>query len=157
MKLYLVRQGDAVSEAEAGSDRDRWLSMRGRELARGLARLLREHGVEPDLIVSSPYPRATQTAELLANGLDYLGHIPTLRCLEPSAQPRVAAQTIGEQDARVLIAVSHEPCISELSAFVVSRPAFVPYRTAQACSFDHGRPMFTFRADVMNVHTLFVD
>ena len=88
MKIYLVRHGEAVSEEKAGSDRDRWLSDRGRESARVLARLLRETNVAPDAIVCSPLPRAVQTAELLAQGLDYLGTVTALRCLEPAAQPR---------------------------------------------------------------------
>src|SRR5436190_6893002 len=91
MRIYLVRHGDAVPEDEAGSDRDRWLSPRGREAARILGRLLREQRVEPDAIVCSPLPRAVQTAELIAQGLDYIGHISSWRCLEPAAQPRVAA------------------------------------------------------------------
>lgn len=56
MKLYLVRHADAVSEDVAGSDDVRWLSARGREAARGLARLLREQNVELDAVVSSPLP-----------------------------------------------------------------------------------------------------
>src|SRR5919206_535521 len=48
VRIYLVRHGDAVPEEEAGSDRDRWLSPRGREAARVLARLLREQGVAPE-------------------------------------------------------------------------------------------------------------
>jgi phosphohistidine phosphatase SixA len=62
MKIYLVRHGDAVPEEEAGSDRDRWLSRRGRDAVRVLARLLREQGLaieSPlDAIVCSPLPRA---------------------------------------------------------------------------------------------------
>ena len=73
MRIYLVRHGDAVPEEDAGSDRDRWLSARGREAARILGRLLREQRVEPDAIVCSPLPRAVQTAELLAASLDFLG------------------------------------------------------------------------------------
>src|SRR5436309_1582525 len=66
MHIYLVRHGDAVPEEDAGSDRDRWLSARGREAARVLGRLLREQNIEPDAILCSPLPRAVQTAELLA-------------------------------------------------------------------------------------------
>src|SRR5687767_369682 len=47
VRIYLVRHGDAVPEEDAGSDRDRWLSPRGREAARVLGRLLREQGVSP--------------------------------------------------------------------------------------------------------------
>ena len=64
-----------------------------------LARLLREHGVAPDVVLASPLPRAVQTAELLATSLDYLGTVTALRCLEPAAQPRVAGNAILSCDA----------------------------------------------------------
>ncbi|MDX2092373.1 MAG: phosphohistidine phosphatase SixA [Kofleriaceae bacterium] len=156
MRIYLVRHGDAVPEEEAGSDRDRWLSARGREHARVLGRLLREQRVEPDVILSSPLPRAVQTAELLAQSLDYLGIVTSLRCLEPSAQPRVAATEIMARGVSVLV-VSHEPAISSLGAYLLSRPAFPQFRTAQCCALEDGKPTFTARADLDRVQAYFVD
>jgi len=156
MRIYLVRHGDAVPEEEAGSDRDRWLSARGREHARVLGRLLREQRLEPDVILSSPLPRAMQTAELLAQSLDYLGVVTSLRCLEPSAQPRVAATEIMARGTSVLV-VSHEPAISSLGAYLMSRPAFPQFRTAQCCAIEDGKPTFTARADLDRVQAYFVD
>ncbi|HVK87365.1 MAG TPA: phosphohistidine phosphatase SixA [Kofleriaceae bacterium] len=156
MRIYLVRHGDAVPEEEAGSDRDRWLSARGREHARVLGRLLREQRLEPDVILSSPLPRAMQTAELLAQSLDYLGDVTSLRCLEPSAQPRVAATEIMARGTSVLV-VSHEPAISSLGAYLMSRPAFPQFRTAQCCAIEDGKPTFTARADLDRVQAYFVD
>ena len=156
MRIYLVRHGDAVPEEEAGSDRDRWLSPHGRQAARVLGRLLREHAVAPDRILSSPLPRAVQTAELLAQGLDYLGTVTALRCLEPAAQPRVASGAILAAGASVLV-VSHEPAISTLGAFLLGVPAFPQFRTAQCCAIENGKPTFTARADLGQVRALFVD
>ncbi|HEY0189983.1 MAG TPA: phosphohistidine phosphatase SixA [Kofleriaceae bacterium] len=154
MRIYLVRHGDAVPEEQAGSDRDRWLSAQGREAARVLARLLREQGVAPDAILTSPLPRAVQTAELLAAGLDQLGVVTSLRCLEPSAQPRVAAHAIRDAGAAVLV-VSHEPLISALGAFLTGLPGFPQFRTAQCCAIDHGKPTFSARADLAQVVPMF--
>jgi phosphohistidine phosphatase len=156
MRIYLVRHGDAVPEDEAGSDRDRWLSPRGREAARILGRLLRETNVSPDAIVSSPLPRAAQTAELVAASIDYIGHIATLRCLEPSAQPRVAAGMIATLGASVIV-VGHEPSISALGAFLLGRPSFPPFRTAQCCAIEDGKPTFTARSDLDQVLAYFVE
>jgi phosphohistidine phosphatase len=156
VRIYLVRHGDAVPEEDAGSDRDRWLSARGRELSRVLGKLLREQRVEPDAIMCSPLPRAAQTAELLATSLDYLGVITSLRSLEPSAQPRVAANQILAAGGAVLV-VSHEPLISVLGAFLMGRPAFPQFRTAQCCAIEDGKPTFTARADLDQVQAYFVD
>jgi phosphohistidine phosphatase len=156
MQIYLVRHGDAVPEEEAGSDRDRWLSPRGREAARILGRLLREQGVAPDAILCSPLPRAVQTAELLAASLDYFDTISSRRCFEPSAQPRIAAGMVSAAGAAVII-VGHEPSISGLGAYLVGRPAFPQFRTAQCCALEHGKPTWTARADVGRVQAYFVD
>jgi phosphohistidine phosphatase len=156
VRIYLVRHGDAVPEEDAGSDRDRWLSPRGREATRVLGRLLREQAVTPDVVLSSPLPRAVQTAELLAASLDYLGTVVSLRCLEPAAQPRVASSAILAAGAAVIV-VSHEPAISAIGAFLLGLPAFPQFRTAQCCAIDNGKPTFTARADLAQVHPLFVE
>jgi phosphohistidine phosphatase len=155
VKVYLVRHADAVSEDVAGRDEDRWLSARGREAARGLARLLREQGVEPDAILSSPLPRAMQTAELIANALDFLGVVEVLPALRPGAHPRVAAQELITRGDAVLV-VGHEPSISSLGAFLLGIPSFPSMRTAQACAIVDGAPTFSSRADVMQTVALFV-
>ena len=156
MQIYLVRHGDAVPEEDAGSDRDRWLSARGREAARILGRLLREQRVEPAAIVCSPLPRAVQTAELIAASIDFLAPIVSLRCLEPSAQPRIAATAIANAGASVIV-VGHEPSISSLGAFLLGRPSFPPFRTAQCCAIEDGKPTFMARSDIATVTAYFVD
>ena len=156
MRVFLIRHADAVSEDVAGSDEDRWLSPRGREAARGLARLLREQQVELDAIVSSPLPRAVQTAELVADGLDYLGSIETWRTLAPGAHPRRAAGDLSAKGTSIAV-VGHEPGISSLGALILGLPAFPQLRTAQCCALEHGAPTFTARADTMQVHALFVE
>ena len=156
VKLYLIRHADAVPEDVAGSDSERWLSARGREAARGLARLLREQQVDLDAIVTSPLPRAVQTAELIANGLDYLGVITVVPGLAPGCHPRRVAELLSSFGSSVAV-VGHEPGISGLGAFVLGRPAFPPMRTAQCCALDRGTPAFTARADLMVVQALFLD
>ena len=157
MQIYLVRHGDAVPEEDAGSDRDRWLSSRGREAVRVLGRLLRDQKVEPEAIVSSPLPRAVQTAELLANAFDHFGTIVTLRCLEPGAHPRAAVNQIMAAGGSSVLVVSHEPTISGLGATLLGRPSFPNFRTAQCCAIEHGKPTFTARADLAQIVPLFTD
>jgi phosphohistidine phosphatase len=156
VKIYLVRHGEAVPEDDAGSDRDRWLNAKGREAARVLGRWLRENAVEPDAIVCSPLPRAVQTAELLAQSLDYFGVLRSLRALEPSAQPRVAAGEVLAAGLSVIV-VGHEPSISGLGAHLLGRPSFPPFRTAQCCAIENQKPTFMARADLAQVVPYFID
>lgn len=162
MKIYLVRHGDAVPEEDAGSDRDRWLSRRGRDAARVLGRLLREQGLAIEApietILCSPLPRAVQTAELLAEALDYIGEIQSLRCLEPAGQPQVSGPAVIER-ARLgsVLVVGHEPSLSALGAFLLGRPSFPPFRTAQACAIEDRKPTFTSRSDINQTLAYFVE
>jgi len=103
-----------------------------------------------------PLPRAVQTAELIAAGVDYLGPIASRRCFEPAAQPRVAAEELYSAGAAVLV-VSHEPAISTLGAFLMGRPSFPQFRTGQCCAIEDGKPTFTARPDLNQVQALFVD
>jgi phosphohistidine phosphatase SixA len=155
VRIYLVRHGDAISEDDAGSDRDRWLSPRGREAARILGRLLREQAVTADAIVASPLPRAVQTAELLAAALDYLDPIATRRYLEPSAHPRVAAGELATLGVAIVV-VGHEPAISSLGAFLLGRPSFPTFHTAQCCVIEDKKPTWSARADTGQILPYFV-
>jgi phosphohistidine phosphatase len=154
VRVYLIRHADAVSEDVAGLDDDRWLSPRGREAARVLARLLREERVELDAIVSSPLARAVQTAELVANGLDYIGQIECLRALAPGAHPRPAAAALATRGMSIAV-VGHEPGLSMLGALLIGLPSFPSFRTAQACAIVDGAPTFTARADLGAVRAMF--
>lgn len=156
MRIYLVRHGEAVPEEDAGSDRDRWLAARGREQVRVLGRLLREQNVAIDAMLSSPLPRAVQTAELIANAIDWLGVIESHRSLEPSAQPSVAAREIMAAGSAVIV-VGHEPSISALGAHFLGRPSFPPFRTSQCCAIEEGKPTFLARGDLGFVQAYFVD
>lgn len=156
VKLYLIRHADAVREELVGSDPERWLSLRGREEARGLARLLREQGVSLDAIVTSPLVRAVQTAELLAGGLDFLGVVAVLPALAPGAHPRRAAEALPAFGSSVAI-VGHAPGISALTALLLGIPGFPSFHTAQCAAIENGKPTFTSRADTMQTQTLFVE
>jgi len=56
-----------------------------------------------------------------------------------------------------VIAVSHEPAISAIGAFLLGLPAFPQFRTAQCCAIEDGKPTFTVRADLAQVAPLFVE
>lgn len=156
MRIFLVRHGDAVPEEDAGSDRDRWLSPRGREAVRVLARLLRSLPVEPDAIMSSPLPRAVQTAELLAQGLDYLREIRSLRSLEPAAHPRVAAEAVLATGGSVIV-VGHSPSIMSLGALLLGVPSFPSFYTAQCFAIEDKQPTFSARADLAQIVPYFME
>src|SRR4029434_10395463 len=71
MNLYLMRHGIAVAADQPGieSDSGRPLTAKGTKRMRQAARGLRRLGVSFDTVLTSPFLRARQTAEIVAESL----------------------------------------------------------------------------------------
>lgn len=153
MRIFLVRHAAAVDEGPRITDEARWLTVEGRRVARAVGQTLKQQRVEPALIVSSPLVRALQTAELIADALDYLGAVETLHALAPGVPARVAANDLALIGQDVLL-VGHAPGISMIGAVLAQRPSFPPFKKGQACEIDGGKPGFTIDPDTLVVERL---
>ena len=69
--LVLIRHAKSSWDDPSLGDRERPLNKRGKKDAPNMGRLLKENGLVPDLILSSPAKRALKTAKLIALELDY--------------------------------------------------------------------------------------
>lgn len=65
MNLYIIRHAIAAEEDPSGDESQRALTDKGGKKMRQIAKGLRVLGVEFDMILSSPYLRAKETAEIL--------------------------------------------------------------------------------------------
>jgi len=122
MKLYLVRH--AIAE-NMGTDYEddslRPLTEKGREKMHRIAAGLHEIGVQPDLIVSSPYLRASQTAVVLAKELNYKEEIAYSDLLVPMGKPGDMIGEINEKfSVAELMLVGHEPNLSSLASVLLA-------------------------------------
>jgi phosphohistidine phosphatase len=110
MQLYLVRHAEA-----AGGEPDelRPLTPAGREQARSLGERLRESGVRPDAILTSPLLRARETGALLGRELG-LEAVPDER-LAPGATADGVASAIDGRGETVVV-VGHQPDCSRIAA-----------------------------------------
>ncbi len=70
-KIYLIRHAKSSWKKDFIEDFDRNLNKRGKEDAPFMAERLKQFGVKPDLIYSSPAKRAKKTAKIIAKILDY--------------------------------------------------------------------------------------
>lgn len=156
MRIFLIRHAHAVDEGPRLGDEHRYLTAKGRKLARAIGRRLKEEGVELDVVLASPLVRAVQTAELFAGALDYVGTVEASPALAPGVPPRVAAEELVARAAQSLAVVGHEPGISAIGAFLVGRPSFPPFKKAQVCLLDNGRPAWTLDPDSLTIERLFV-
>jgi phosphohistidine phosphatase len=116
MQLYLVRHAEA-----AGGEPDelRPLTPAGREQARALGVRLREEGVRPDAILTSPLLRARETGELLARELGAPAQ-PDER-LAPGATPAALTEAAGGSGETV-VAVCHQPDCGQIASALTGGP-----------------------------------
>ncbi len=121
VEIYILRHADAEAH-DNGCDRERALTNKGREQARRVGRFMCKHELVPDCILSSPFARSWQTAEIVCEeaGLDD----PTLA--DWLSAGVLAADAIRELTAYqrfpdVLI-VGHQPGLSELIAVLIGLP-----------------------------------
>jgi phosphohistidine phosphatase len=73
MQLYIVRHGIAIDREDPKSppDPERYLTDEGLDKTKQVAKGVAALGVTADLMMSSPYVRAMQTAEIFAAALSY--------------------------------------------------------------------------------------
>jgi phosphohistidine phosphatase len=123
MNLYIIRHAIAVDEGTEGyeSDSERPLTDKGRKKMREIARGLRNIGVEFDLILSSPYVRTRETAEILADVFKMKKKITFTENLIPLGNPELLIGEINEKYSVDNIAVvGHEPHLSTLVGILVA-------------------------------------
>jgi phosphohistidine phosphatase len=119
MQLVIVRHAEA---APGDPDELRPLTAAGREQARALGRRLREQGLRPDAVVSSPLLRARETAAALD-----LGEADVDERLAPGATPTDVRQSAAERGDLVVV-VGHQPDCGQAVAALSGgpEPAFPP-------------------------------
>jgi phosphohistidine phosphatase len=126
MNLYIVRHAIAVDEATSDyeSDSERTLTDKGRRKMRQIAKALRSLGVEFDLILSSPYVRACETAEILADVFKMKKKVVLSDNLIPLVDPELLIGEINEKySVNSMAVVGHEPYLSTLIGLLVAENA----------------------------------
>jgi phosphohistidine phosphatase len=123
MQIYLLRHGIAE---DSTPDSERALTAEGREKLRRVLARARSADVSPSLILSSPYRRATETAEIAVEVLGCQGKVVKTRALVPDASPfDTWAEIRQRQGESAILLASHEPLMSSLAAFLLASPALV--------------------------------
>lgn len=87
MQLYILRHGIAEGSSSTGRDADRALTSEGKKKLRDVLKLAADAQVSPTLVLSSPYVRAMETAEIAASELGYKGEILRVKALTPDSDP----------------------------------------------------------------------
>jgi phosphohistidine phosphatase len=112
MELYFLRHGEADWPDWKKSDDERPLTKRGKKEMREVASFLARLKVRPDLIVTSPLPRAAQTAEIAAEELKI--KLRNDELLAPGFGMPELRKVWKRHRAKSLMVVGHEPDFTNL-------------------------------------------
>ncbi len=114
MRLCLVRHGLATWPSWGGPDAERPLNPEGVRLIRTAGPGLAALGLRPDLILHSPYRRAQQTAEILADSLGVADRLEAYEGLRPGFDAGELKKLLALHSRRdELMLVGHAPDIPE--------------------------------------------
>jgi phosphohistidine phosphatase len=122
MDLYLLRHAIALDREDfhGSDDSQRPLTTDGRKKMRRAAKGMRKLGLCFDVILSSPYVRARDTADIVADTYTNRRHLKLTGLLEPGADQKALVRhlsTLGSTHSIML--VGHEPDLSTLLAKLI--------------------------------------
>jgi len=120
MQLYIVRHGIAIDREDPSCppDAERYLTEEGVEKTGQVAKGLAALGVTADLMLSSPYIRALQTAEIFATALDCDPQkIRKIDLLLPGAEPSLLFRELAkDKRASSVFVFGHAPQLDDVIA-----------------------------------------
>ena len=128
MDLYIVRHGIAIDreDPKCPPDPERYLTEEGMDKTRQVAKGIAALGITPDLLISSPYVRAMQTAEIFASALDYSKQkIRRTDLLLPGAESSALFRELAkDKQSSTVFLFGHAPHLDELiaAAFASKHP-----------------------------------
>jgi phosphohistidine phosphatase len=136
IELYLIRHGLAEERGDAWpDDSKRPLSTKGVARLRRTLAALSTLGVTFDQVLTSPFVRTRQTAEILAQA----GKAPIVStsALAPGGTAAHTIEELGRYGTRKRIAlIGHEPDIGELAARLLGVRAPLEFKKGGICRID---------------------
>src|SRR6202163_1671581 len=112
MQLYLIRHGIALDRdaPNAPPDTERPLTPKGMKRSHAAALGLHALGVKPNAVLTSPWLRAVQTAEIFCETIGYSSKkILRTDALKSTSAPSDLLRELQSMKARVVFCFGHEP------------------------------------------------
>jgi len=119
MRIYILRHGVAVESSPGLPDSARALTRDGRMMAAEFARTFAKAGLDPDVILCSPYLRAVQTAEITRSAFNDKPELTVLESLAPSGSHLSTISHLQKIHRQSVMLVGHMPDLSELGSMLV--------------------------------------
>jgi len=127
----------ARAEEPSGSDYERALSGRGVEEAGSIGEILARRAVVPDLALSSPAPRAAETARLVLAHANAGANVRyDARIYEATAGRLLQIISEIDTDAREVLLVGHNPGVASLLTSLTGETRHIGTATLARILFD---------------------
>jgi phosphohistidine phosphatase len=148
MELYILRHAIAADRGtgEYRDDAERPLTTKGKRELRQIVKVMRTMDLSFDLILSSPFLRARETAEITSKGLGSKKKLQLTETLEPGGSFKELIKSLKESKREKVLLVGHEPFLSEFISLLISgdRRSLLTLKKAGLCkltteSLAHGR------------------
>lgn len=134
-KLLLIRHAKAEKDT-GGKDFDRPLKYPGIQDARFMAEHIREEGIVPQLIVTSPALRTKTTAEIFADTFKLPDPTKEKSIYEASRQTWLKVINGLPDDSDFIAIVGHNPGVSEILYYLTGESREVHTSTTALVEFD---------------------
>lgn len=148
MKVWILRHGQAVNDAE--TDAERALTDAGKQQVLASAARLRDQPL--DAILASPYVRAQQTAALVQGALHSSLKVQTVPWLTPESDPLAVIGHLEKLGLNEVLLVSHQPLVGNLVSLLthgaLRQPQ--PMQTASLAELHGDWPL----AGLMTLHSV---
>lgn len=123
MEIYILRHGIAETGRPGYADEKRALTKEGAEKLRQVLAVARGAKAAPGLILTSPYRRAVETAEIAAEVLQPKQSILRTEALVPSSSPEAVWKEICvHQREEAILLAGHEPLLSQTASYLLGAP-----------------------------------
>lgn len=120
MNLYLIRHAQAELLEAGQLDADRKLTPKGLEQAKTLRRTFEHLDVHLDVVYSSPWRRARQTAAALGSVAYHLEIMPELALAPDTLLVQKLLEMATQRPEGGLALVGHQPWMSELTSVLLT-------------------------------------
>lgn len=125
MDVFVLRHAIAEDAGPGQADSERRLTDQGRDRLRLVVRKAIGAGMDPAVVLTSPYVRARQTAEILLEELDRPCDLITTANLTPNADVAGLWQELREYSRlSPVIVVGHNPQLSEFVSVLIGSPRY---------------------------------
>lgn len=114
-ELYIIRHAQA--EEQADDDETRKLTKKGQKQAKELAKKLKKSEIIFDQILTSPFLRAFETAQILSSKKNLI----VSPLLKPNGSFRSLIRYLNKLQGEKIALVGHEPFLSSFASYCLSK------------------------------------